>query len=24
VVNPDGNKSGDPHPTDGTWYWACD
>lgn len=24
VVHPSGAKSGDPHPTDGTWYWACD
>ncbi|MDI9639723.1 prepilin-type N-terminal cleavage/methylation domain-containing protein [Kamptonema cortianum] len=24
VVHPAGHKSGDPHPTDGTWYWACD
>ncbi len=24
VVHPSGHKSGDPHPTDGTWYWACD
>lgn len=24
IVHPDGHKSGDPHPTDGTWYWACD
>ncbi len=24
VVNPQGDKSGDPHPTAGTWYWACD
>ncbi len=24
AVNPEGNLSGDPHLTDGTWYWACD
>jgi prepilin-type N-terminal cleavage/methylation domain-containing protein/prepilin-type processing-associated H-X9-DG protein len=24
MVNPEGNRSGDPHPTRGTWYWACD
>lgn len=24
VVHPQGHKSGDSHPTDGTWYWACD
>lgn len=24
VVHPEGHKSGDVHPTDGTWYWACD
>lgn len=24
IVSPQGDRSGDPHPTDGTWYWACD
>ncbi len=24
LINPEGNRTGDPHPTDGTWYWACD
>ncbi len=24
IVNPEGNRSGEAHPTDGTWYWACD
>lgn len=24
VVDMEGHKSGDVHPTDGTWYWACD
>lgn len=24
VVDPAGHKSGEEHPTDGTWYWACD
>jgi prepilin-type N-terminal cleavage/methylation domain-containing protein len=24
VVHPDGHKSGDLHPSLGTWYWACD
>ena len=24
VVSPDGHRSGEAHPTDGTWYWACD
>jgi prepilin-type N-terminal cleavage/methylation domain-containing protein len=23
-VNPEGDRGGDPHPTRGTWYWACD
>ena len=23
-INPEGMRSGDPHPTDGRWYWACD
>jgi prepilin-type N-terminal cleavage/methylation domain-containing protein len=23
-VDPEGHKSGEPHPTLGTWYWACD
>lgn len=23
-VNPEGNRSGDPHPTSGSWYWECD
>lgn len=23
-VSPEGHRSGDPHPIDGTWYWACD
>ena len=23
-VNPAGNRSGDAHPTSGTWYWECD
>jgi prepilin-type N-terminal cleavage/methylation domain-containing protein len=24
VVDPAGHKSGDVHPTSGTWYWECD
>lgn len=24
LINPEGNRTGDPHPTDGSWYWACD
>ena len=24
LVDPDGHKSGDAHPTKGSWYWACD
>jgi prepilin-type N-terminal cleavage/methylation domain-containing protein len=24
VVNPEGNKSGEAHPTEGSYYWACD
>lgn len=24
VVHPEGHKSGDAHPTSGTYYWACD
>ena len=24
LINPEGNRTGDPHPTEGTWYWACD
>lgn len=24
LVDPEGHKSGEPHPTDGTYYWACD
>ena len=24
VVDPEGHRSNDPHPTKGTWYWACD
>ena len=24
AVDPEGNPAGDPHPTAGTWYWACD
>jgi prepilin-type N-terminal cleavage/methylation domain-containing protein len=24
IVDPEGHRSGDPHPTDGSWYWACD
>ncbi|BBO24622.1 conserved hypothetical protein [Candidatus Nitrosymbiomonas proteolyticus] len=23
-VSPSGERSGDPHPSEGTWYWACD
>ncbi len=23
-VDPEGHRSGEPHPTEGTWYWACD
>jgi prepilin-type N-terminal cleavage/methylation domain-containing protein len=24
LIDPPGNRTGDPHPTAGTWYWACD
>jgi prepilin-type N-terminal cleavage/methylation domain-containing protein len=24
MVDPEGHRSGDAHPTAGTWYWACD
>ncbi len=24
LVDPDGHRSGDTHPTKGSWYWACD
>ncbi|KAA0226477.1 MAG: hypothetical protein AKCLJLPJ_02176 [Fimbriimonadales bacterium] len=24
LIDPAGHRTGDPHPTDGTWYWACD
>lgn len=24
LINPEGNRTGDSHPTEGTWYWACD
>ena len=24
VVDPEGHRSGDVHPTSGTWYWECD
>jgi prepilin-type N-terminal cleavage/methylation domain-containing protein len=24
LVDPDGHKSGDTHPTKASWYWACD
>lgn len=24
LVDPEGHRSGDPHATRGTWYWACD
>ena len=24
LVDPEGHRSGDPHPTKGSWYWACD
>jgi prepilin-type N-terminal cleavage/methylation domain-containing protein/prepilin-type processing-associated H-X9-DG protein len=24
IVSPQGDRSGDAHPTRGTWYWACD
>ena len=24
VVDPEGHRSGEPHPMKGTWYWACD
>jgi prepilin-type processing-associated H-X9-DG protein len=24
IVSPTGEKNPDPHPTKGTWYWACD
>ncbi len=24
IVHPEGHRSGETHPTDGSWYWACD
>ncbi len=24
IVNPEGNRSGEPHPKKGSWYYACD
>lgn len=24
LISPEGNRTGDAHPTEGTWYWACD